>query len=148
MTIALGYLYSFQAIKVVTQANARQTLASACLLGGMDDLCTYAFNVCRESIRGDTIEDWLSWVDSHQSPFAPHSPDTSAPSTPRSISPQPNQDISTSSIYGPYAQLLRDAVLDFLVLSLPSILVAENEATGGDWQEPLLRIFSRVSFDS
>ena len=206
MAIALGYLYSYQASKMLTSANARATLASACLLGGMDDLCGKAYNICRESIRVDTIEEWLVWTDTqHQqqqqqqqqrsststsSGLNGHSPSTSAPSTPRSpSSPSPLLASSavdhrhntpapppTPSIFGPYALLLRDDVLEFLIVSLPAILIADNNehatttttttAAGvngsggsgvvesgkseisGEALEALLRVFSRVSFDS
>src|SRR4051812_13037116 len=127
MAIALGYLYSYQASKMLSTANARATLASACLLGGMDDLCAKAYNICKDSIRVDTIEEWLAWTDTTLSSSTlngHHSPSTSAPSTPRSpSSPSPlsaQQDHrqilnTTPSIYGPYAQLLRDDVLEFLI---------------------------------
>lgn len=205
MAIALGYLYSYQAIKMVSTANARATLASGCLLGGMDDLCAKAYNICKDSIRVDTIEDWLAWTDAHFSPPSSsippstpggggsgtaagahivgasalngHSPSTSAPSTPRSpSSPSPlssagqqqDRQIVAPSIFGPYAQLLRDDVLEFLIVALPAILMTDSNTTtstlttsnghqnggesvkseiNGEALEALLRVFSRVSFD-
>lgn len=149
--MALGYLYSYQASNTLSQANARAVLASACLLGGMDDLAKRAYQMCKESIRVETIEDWLAWIDTHPSPFLSHSPTASAASTPRSPSPQSAPETPGSTIYGHYAQHLRDDVLEFLIVSLPTILFAENESNkpeSGDAQEALLRIFSRVSFDS
>jgi hypothetical protein len=156
--MALGYLYSYQATSILSQANARSVLACACLLGGMDDLCKRAYQVCKESIRVDTIEDWLVWIDAHRSPFAAHSPSASATSTPRSPSPSSAQHelssnaVAAASIYGPYAQMIREDVLNFLIMTLPTILFADNESSRSDFtseaMEALLRIFSRVSFDS
>jgi hypothetical protein len=164
MAIALGYLYSYQASKMLSPANARATLASACLLGGMEELCAKAYTICKESIRVDTIEEWLAWADAHQalhpsSALNGHSPNTSAPSTPRSpsspspLSAQERQVSAGPSIFGPYAQMLRDDALEFLIVSLPAILIADtNESDkseiGGEALEALLRVFSRVSFDS
>lgn len=151
MAMAIGYLYSYQAGMALSQTNARAALAAACLLGGVHDFCERAYHVCKDSIRVDTIEDWLKWVDDHSSPFRSHSPSSSAVSTPRSPSPQSAQEAPVASIYGPYAQMLRDDVLEFLTVSLPSILLAESETTkaevGGDATEALLRVFSRVPFD-
>ncbi|KAG8753585.1 hypothetical protein FRC14_005896 [Serendipita sp. 396] len=150
MAMTLGYLYSYQASRSLSQANARAVLASACLLGGLDDLCERAYATCKDSIRVDTIEEWLAWIDAHPSPLA-HSPSASAVSTPRSPSPQSSQEGPGPSIYGPYAQLLRNDVLDFLVVSLPTTLLTENESNKSEATaeatEALLRIFSRVSFD-
>ena len=152
MAMAIGYLYSYQASVALTQTNARAVLAAACLLGGVNDLCERAYHVCKDSIRVDSIEDWLKWVDDHSSPFRSHSPSSSAVSTPRSPSPQSAQEVPVASIYGPYAQMLRDDVLEFLTVSLPSILLADSETSktemSGDATEALLRVFSRVPFDS
>jgi len=151
MFMALGYLYSYQASNMLSQTNARAVLASACLLGGMEDLANRAYHICKDSIRVETIEDWLAWVDAHPSPFTSHSPTASATSTPRSPSPQSATEMPGSTIFGHYAQHLRDDVLEFLVVSLPTILFTENESNKpeitDDAQEALLRIFSRVSFD-
>lgn len=149
MYITLGYLYSYQASKMLSQVNARAVLASACLLGGMDELANRAYQTCKDSIRVESIEDWLAWVDTHPSPFRTHSPSTSAASTPRSPSPQSIPETPGSSIYGPYAQYLRDDVLEFLIVSLPTILFADTKSNKpGEAQEALLGIFSRVGFDS
>lgn len=136
---------------MLTQGNARATLASACLLGGMDDLCMHAYAACKESIRLDTIEDWLTWLDTHPQPYTSNSPGPSGPSTPRSPSPQSVQDLGAASIFGPYAQLLRNDVFEFLIVSLPAILFADAETKPevvSEAHEALLRVFSRVSFDS
>ncbi|OBZ75374.1 BTB/POZ domain-containing protein 2 [Grifola frondosa] len=41
--IALGYLYSSVSLGLIRPENARSVLAGGCLLGGMDDLCGYAY---------------------------------------------------------------------------------------------------------
>lgn len=50
---------------------------------GMNDLCTHAYDVCRQSITADTIQEWVDWIDSQE----PHSDQISAPSS-RASTPQ------------------------------------------------------------
>ncbi|KAH8983718.1 hypothetical protein EDB86DRAFT_3066263 [Lactarius hatsudake] len=59
---ALGYLYSPASLALVRPENARGVLAAGCLLGGMDDLCNYAYDVCRQGINLETIASWLALV--------------------------------------------------------------------------------------
>ncbi|EPQ58415.1 hypothetical protein GLOTRDRAFT_57377 [Gloeophyllum trabeum ATCC 11539] len=138
--IALGYLYSSVSLDLIRPENARGVLAAGCLLGGMDDLCSYAYEVCRQSITVDTINDWVSFVDTMPSPSV------SGVSTPVDIPPP-------ASIFGLYAQRLREDVFNFLVVTLPNTLgisatssptQADQSKTGRD---TLLHIFSRVPFD-
>ena len=63
-------------------ANARSVLAVATAFG-MNDLCTYAYDVCRQSITADTIQEWVEWIDSQE----PKSDQISAPSS-RASTPQ------------------------------------------------------------
>lgn len=141
-------MYSYDALAQLTYANARATLAAACLLGGMDDLCAHALAVCRESINVETISDWLSWMDAlHGSP-GPSTPSTSSVSTPTSATPPPAQEIPMSTVYGPYAQLLRGDVFDFLTSTLPAQLQAAADEGGEEPTEVLLGIFATASFES
>jgi hypothetical protein len=101
----------------------------------MDGLCGYAYDACRQHIRLDTIDQWLDFIEP-----AP-SPDGSA--TP----------VSSPSIFGHYAQRLREDVLQFLVVTLPAALDINRQPPSQDQpSEPngrdiLLQVFSRIPFD-
>ena len=137
--LALGYLYSPASLALIRPENARGVLAAGCLLGGMDDLCNYAYDICRRAINLDTIASWLALVDTIPSNGA-ETPD------------------SPPSIFGCYAQRFRSDVLHFLIVTLPAGL------DSGDFLAPsrsdpvslpstpsgrdtLLRIFSQTPFD-
>jgi hypothetical protein len=130
--IALGYLYSSASLALIRPENARSVLAAGCLLGGMEDLCSYAYNTCRQSITTDSIMEWLDIVD----------PDGLA--TP---------ELPPTSVFGQYAQRLRDDVFQFLVVTLPDILEvyprpdSPTSPIAGGGRDKLLRIYSRVPFD-
>lgn len=138
--IALGYLYSSISLSLIRPDNARGVLAAGCLLGGMDDLCSYAFETCRRSISVENIAEWLGFTEHN----VPPSPDGSS-------SPQ----VPTASVFGQYAQRLRDDVFNFLVVTLPTTLnvngtppAAEGESPQGtNGRDTLLRVFSMVPFD-
>ncbi|TFY69277.1 hypothetical protein EVG20_g3225 [Dentipellis fragilis] len=135
--IALGYLYSSVSLSLLRPDNARGALAAACLLGGMEYLCEYAYDACRQSIRLETIHGWLD--------FAGTIPIESTASS----------ELSTLSIFGRYAQRLRDDVLQYLIVTLPSILELHAPSTSQrasqapvqSGRDTLLDIFSRVPFD-
>ena len=126
---ALGYLYSAVSLNSLNTANARAVLAAGCLLGGMDDLCGYAYQACRESITIDTIDEWITFVNGLSMPDG-----TSTPS-----------DLIRPTVLGPYAGRLRSDVFHFLVVTLPAML--EVQSATGSGREMLLQIFSRVPFD-
>jgi hypothetical protein len=136
--IALGYLYSSVSLSLIRPENARAVLAAGCLLGGMDELCGYSYEACRRSITIDTISGWVEFVDSTS--------DGSA---------SPN--VSSTSVFGQYAQRLRDDVFHFLVVTLPSLLeinqgsslvpVDSSSAHGTSGRDVLLQIYSRVPFE-
>lgn len=121
------------------------------MLGGMDDLCAYAYQACKDSITVETINEWINFVNS-----LPSSSDGTAspPELPR------------TSIFGPYEAQLRNDVFHFLVVTLPTILdihqvqqqqqqpqpqqqqsVKPANMNSGQGRETLLQIFSRVPFD-
>jgi len=135
--IALGYLYSSVSMNMIHPQNARAVLAAGCLLGGMEDLCAFAYDVCRRSLSVETIDQWLGFVDTIRS-----SGDGSA--TP---------DLPQTSVFGVYAQRLRDDVFHFLV-SLPEILEsapsqpdASSGASAPAPRDILLQVYSRVPFE-
>jgi len=127
-------------------------LAAGCLLGGMQDLCECAYEACRESITQTNINEWLEFVESVN--YTPSSQNGSA-------SPSANiQSITSStSVFGPYGQRLRDDVLEYLVVTLPAALNVHQrgptngpvspspESQNGSGRDELLDIFSRVPFD-
>ena len=131
-------------------------LAAGCLLGGMQDLCEYAYEACRESITQTNINEWLEFVESVNY----------NPSQNGSASPSVNaQSItSTTGVFGPYAQRLRHDVLEYLVVTLPAALNIHQRGPANGPVSPspgspspssqdnsgrdaLLDIFSRVPFD-
>ncbi|PIL30513.1 hypothetical protein GSI_07213 [Ganoderma sinense ZZ0214-1] len=145
---ALAYLYSAAALANVRPENARAVLAAACLLGRMDDLCNYAYEVCRQSISLESLPSWLEFVDT-----VPPSSDGS--STPIVEQHQPLR----TAVFGPYAQRLRDDVFNFLVVTLPNLVNFGGQATpttplpeglsshADAGRETLLQVFARVPFD-
>ncbi|KAF5324501.1 hypothetical protein D9611_004286 [Ephemerocybe angulata] len=137
--IALGYLYSSISLNLIHPENARAVLAAGCLLGGMDDLCQYAYEVCRRSLSVDTIGAWLKFVEA-----IPHQP-ANGSVTPSEVIP---------TVFGHYAQRLRDDVFHFLVVTLPEVLeVRQNpqpqpDATSGETgRDVLLQVYAQVPFD-
>jgi len=153
---ALGYLYSPVSLNLIRPDNARGVLAAGCLLGGMQDLCEYAYEACQQSITQTTISEWLEFVESV----------SYSPSQNGSASPPVNVQSITSavSVFGPYAQRLRHDVLEYLVVTLPAALnVHQRGPTNGtvspspespssspqhsSGRDTLLDIFSRVPFD-
>lgn len=104
----------------------------------MEDLCGYAYGVCRQSISVDTITEWLDFINN-----TPLSSDGS-------FSPQP----PLTSVFGQYARRLREDVFHFLVVTLPNTLEiysspgSESGASQGHpGRDTLLQIFSLVPFD-
>lgn len=146
----MGYLYSAEALNSLRPENARAVLAAACLLGGMEDLCGYAYELCRQSISIENIGEWLEFVEA----IPPSSDGSSTPIEPHQMQPQP----SRTAVFGPYAQRLRDDVFHFLVVRLPSILnvnglstpatpQADASAPSDAGRDTLLQIYARVPFD-
>lgn len=144
---ALGYLYSSISSSLIQPSNARAVLAAGCLLGGMPDLCNYAYDVCRQSISLENISEWLEFVDAIPSP----SDGSSTPVEPHQL-PSPR-----TAVFGPYAERLRDDILNFLVVVLPRSLnvnsvsspaTPQSESQPSDaGRDTLLQVFARVPFD-
>ncbi|TFY79301.1 hypothetical protein EWM64_g4711 [Hericium alpestre] len=135
--IALGYLYSSVSLNLLRPDNARGVLAAGCLLGGMDDLCGYAYEACRQHIRLETVNEWLDFIQ---------------------VAPGENLvdgELPPPTIFGHYAQRLREDVLHFLVVILPAILEIHRPGSSQNTSSTpvpngrgtLLQIFSRVPFD-
>ncbi|KAI0713426.1 hypothetical protein C8Q76DRAFT_731379 [Earliella scabrosa] len=145
---ALAYLYSAHALANIRPENARAVLAAGCLLGRMDDLCNYAYEICRQSIILDTLPSWLEFIDSiHTS-----SDGTSTPVVEQSQNMR-------AAVFGPYAQRLRDDVFNFLIVTLPNLVNFGGQATpttplpegasqpADAGRDTLLQVFARVPFD-
>ncbi|KAF9452260.1 hypothetical protein P691DRAFT_697506 [Macrolepiota fuliginosa MF-IS2] len=133
--LALGYLYSSVSMGMIQPQNARAVLAAGCLLGGMEDLCAFAYDMCRQSLSADTIDQWLHFFDTVPS---------SGDATP---------DLPQTSVFGLYAQRLRDDVFHFLV-TLPETLEGappqqdvSSENTTSSTRDILLQVYSRVPFE-
>ena len=137
LNIALGYLYSAMSLGLINPGNARGALAAGCLLGGMDDLCAYAYEICKRSMNVHTISEWLKFLEP-----APASADGISPTDPPS-----------TSVFGTYAERLRSEVFNYLVVTLPNLLEvqapvpAEAVSSGPSGRDTLLQIFSLVPFD-
>jgi len=132
--IALGYLYSSISLNLIRPENARGVLAAGCLLGGMEELCQYSYTACRQSMSVETIGFWLEAVDNVPS------------STDGSMSPN-----MPSSVFGQYAQRLREDVFHFLVVTLPEVLEVtrpqHDSMSNSSGRDALLQIYARVPFD-
>lgn len=108
----------------------------------MEDLCQYSYDVCRQSIALDNIGSWLEFIDTL--PSAPSSPTGTGTSSPL---PQ------TITVFGSYAQRLRDDVFHFLVVTLPEVLDVQEsslhpqESSAKSGRDVLLQIFSMVPFE-
>lgn len=134
---ALGYLYSSVSLEMLRSSNARAVLAAACFLGGLPDLCDYAYETCRMSIAVDTVDQWLHFVEAIPAPPEEGGPTDVLP-----------------SVFGPYAAKLRADLFQFLITTLPQTLQAfppsdsahaSNGRTSG--LDHLLHIYARVPFD-
>lgn len=101
----------------------------------MDDLCQYSYNVCRQSMSVETIGAWVEFIDTIRS-------STDGTATP---------DVPPTSVFGQYAQRLRDDVFHFLVVTLPEILEVQRPqdeaASVPNGRDVLLQIYSRVPFE-
>lgn len=146
----MGYLYSAESLNSLRPENARAVLAAACLLGGMEDLCGYAYELCRQAINIENIGEWLEFAEA----VLPSSDGSSTPIEPNQLQAQP----SRTAVFGPYAQRLRNDVFHFLVVGLPSILnvgglstpatpQADANAPSDAGRDTLLQIYARVPFD-
>jgi hypothetical protein len=135
--IALGYLYSSISLNLISPENARAVLAAGSLLGGMPELCEYAFEGCKQSITAETISSWVEFIDSI---------------------PAGTPEMPLTTVFGHYAQRLREHVFNFLVVTLPMILDVHASGTpvtpvdtspvqtsGG--RDTLLQIYARVPFE-
>ncbi|KAF8911119.1 hypothetical protein CPB84DRAFT_1922146 [Gymnopilus junonius] len=133
--VPLGYLYSAISLNLIRPENARGVLAAGCLLSGMDELCQYAYNVCRQSMSVETIGGWVDFIDALPS-------QTDGTTTP---------ELPSTSIFGQYAQRLRDDVFHFLVVTLPEVLevqrAPQEPSSGPSGRDILLQIYSRVPFE-
>jgi len=136
--IALGYLYSAVSLRLINPENARGVLAAGCLLGGMDDLCVYSYETCKRSMNIDNIAEWLKFVDC-------------GPSSSNSLSPT---EMPSTSVFGLYAQRLRDDIFNYLVVTLPSVLevhsaspVESGPSQSSSGRDTLLQVYSLVPFD-
>jgi hypothetical protein len=132
---ALGYLYSSVSLGLIHPDNARGVLAAGCLLGGMNDLCEYAYEVCRRSITVDTINAWVDFIET----------------IPPRLDGAPTSDMPRTSVFGPYAQKLGENVFRYLV-ALPSALAVHQpppaeSSPPHDGREVLLQIYSHVPFE-
>jgi len=144
--IALGYLYSAVSLNLIRPENARAVLAAGCLLGHMEELCNYAYEVCRQSISVDNISAWLEFIDA----IPPVSDGSSTPIEPHQLPPP------RTAVFGPYAQRLKEDIFMFLAVTLPATLNVGGQATPATphpdetpdaGRDTLLQIFARVPFD-
>jgi hypothetical protein len=132
--IALGYLYSSVSLGLIRHENARAVLAAGLLLGGMPELCDYAFECCKQSVTAETIGSWVEFIDSI---------------------PVGTPEMPSMSVFGPYVQKLREHVFHFLVVTLPLILGAHTPSTPieaspvheTNGRDALLQIYATVPFE-
>lgn len=134
---ALGYLYSAVSLSLINAENARGVLAAGCLLGGMDDICAYAYETCKRSMNVHTISNWLKFLDP-----TPSSADATSPT-----------EVPSTSVFGLYADRLRAEIFNYLVVTLPNVLdvhstsPSDSPAQASSGRDTLLHIFSLIPFD-
>lgn len=97
----------------------------------MEDLCTYAYEICKRSMNVQTISEWLKFLE----PPTPSAADADAP--------------PSTSVFGPYAERLRTEIFNYLVVTLPNLLEVQAPAPtdGPSGRDTLLQIFSLIPFD-
>lgn len=130
--IALGYLYSAVSLNLIRPDNARATLAAGCLLGGMDDLCQFAYETCRQSITVENIGEWLAFIDAIPLPT------------------EGTPDLPAIPLFGQYALRLRNDVFHFLVAVLPDVLEihkSPQEQQGTQGRDVLLQVYAMAPFE-
>jgi hypothetical protein len=169
--IALGYLYASTSINLVSPTNARSVLATACILGGMDELSAYAYELCKNSMSVESIDDWLDFLQTLPSPPSTSGSGTVSPTgvaTPSlpplpsnphelhhlaqfGVGPPPTNGVSppswSSSVFGPYGPRLRDDVFQFLVSTLPEQLTAANPGNPVAMTNALTEVYVRLPFE-
>lgn len=94
----------------------------------MDELCSLAYQQCRESINIETVQDWIQFVEG-----LPGSSDGTQ---------TPSEAMLRPTVLGPYAAQLRADVLDFLVSTLPKLCGNTSEG-----RTAMLNIFAHVPFE-
>jgi len=115
-SIALGFLYAAVSLQLVHPQNALSVLASACYLGGMDDLAAHAYAVCKSSVSLDTLPAWIEFVES----LVGDDVDLKTMTSDR----EKDGSNVRRSILGIYAERLRDDVMNFFIAALPKELGA------------------------
>jgi hypothetical protein len=151
--IALGYLYSSTALEKIHIGNARAALAAGCLLGGMPEFCEHAYDACRQAISPETVHQWLDFVAVAAGVGSANGSQpgsgVSTPITPTGNAPPPPPP---PSVFGIYAERLREDVFSFLVSTLPVQLgvtpTPTSQLPGGEaGKQALLDIFVRMPFE-
>ncbi|KAJ7582848.1 hypothetical protein C8J56DRAFT_233227 [Mycena floridula] len=125
--IALCHLYSSESLNRVNPENARGVLAAACYLGGMDDLCQHAYDICSQSLSIKTVPSWIEFLEGISVPSSPNGTAT----------PQ-------FHLFGPYAQKIKDDVWHLLVVTLPFELGVKP---GSEGREPLAQLLAQLPFE-
>ncbi|KZO97887.1 hypothetical protein CALVIDRAFT_535985 [Calocera viscosa TUFC12733] len=116
-SIALGFLYAAVSLQLVHPQNALSVLASACYLGGMDDLAAHAYEVCKSSISLETLPTWIEFVESIVG-------DEVEPKASSASDRDKDGSSGRRSILGVYAERLRDDVMQYFIGALPRELGA------------------------
>jgi hypothetical protein len=104
----------------------------------MDDLCQYTYEVCRRSLSVENIGSWLQFVESGPQPSA------NGAASPNAV----------PTVFGHYAQRLREDVFHFLVVTLPEVLEVRQQnpqpdaASGTTGRDVLLQVYAQVPFET
>lgn len=136
----------------------------------MDELSAYAYELCKNSISVDTVDDWLDFLQTLRSPPSASgsgavSPEGVAtpglpplPSNPHElhhaqfgVGPSPTNGVSPpsspSSVFGRYGPRLRDDVFQFLVSTLPEQFAAANPGNPVAVTSDLTDVYVRLPFE-
>lgn len=104
----------------------------------MDDLCQYTYEVCRRSLSVENIGSWLHFVENGVQPSA------NGAASPNAV----------PTVFGHYAQRLREDVFHFLVVTLPEVLEVRQQdpqpdaASGTTGRDVLLQVYAQVPFET
>ncbi|EJU05349.1 hypothetical protein DACRYDRAFT_103838 [Dacryopinax primogenitus] len=110
-SIALGFLYASVSLQLVTPQNALSVLASACYLGGMEDMAAHAYAVCKSGISLETLPTWMQFVSS----ISNDDIDAKGSLSCR----EKNRSSEHRSILGDYGERLKDDVMHYFIAVLP-----------------------------
>ncbi|KAI9632449.1 uncharacterized protein MKK02DRAFT_40752 [Dioszegia hungarica] len=130
----IHHLYN-PAFHLVTALNARAVLATSLQFGGIPELVHHAYTVARDSISADTLSDWIGWISATSvSPISNGYGYSDAPPVGSGNGEEAWEDLAGGEggwygRYGEYSDRLKQDILDYLTITLPSSPPPASEST-------------------